>query len=69
MHFAKNSTNKQWMLSQLGIKCQQKYSHGFEDVYPQARYMWLVTFNMYAYCNQTINGNQRLEANKIIEFI
>jgi hypothetical protein len=24
---------------------------------------------MYAYCNQTINGNQRLEANKIIEFI
>ncbi len=57
------------MLSQLGTKCQQKYSHGFGNVYLQAQYTWLVTFNMYACCNQTINGNQGVEANKIIEFI
>jgi hypothetical protein len=69
MHFAKNSTNIQWILSQPGIKFQQRYSNGFEDVYPQAQYMWLVTFSMYACCNQTINGNQGVEANKIIEFI
>jgi len=31
--------------------------------------MWLVTFNMYACCNQTKNGNNGVEANKIIEFI
>jgi hypothetical protein len=69
MHFANNSTNIERMLSQPIIKCQQLYPHGFEDVNLQAQYMWLVTFSMYACCNQTINGNQRVEANKMIEFI